>query len=118
MKPTIKELVVYVPSEDFEVSKRFYSELGFELTKGFGDTMDCRLGGAVFRLQNYYVKDWAHNFMIKFDVDDVQAWYEHVRKVLDENTYGNARMAEPEMVGDTKIMHVWEPCGVLLIFVE
>lgn len=60
---------------------------------GFGDTMDCRLGGAVFRLQNYYVKDWAENFMMKFDVDDVQAWYEHVKKVLDENTYGNARMA-------------------------
>jgi len=118
VKPTIKECVVYTPAQDFEVSKRFYAALGFDLTEGFGDTMDCRLGGAVFRLQNYYVKDWAENFMMKFDVDDVQAWYEHVKKVLDENTYGNARMAEPEMAGDTKIMHGWDPCGVLLIFVE
>ena len=118
MKPTIKELVVYTPARDFEVSKRFYSALGFVLTEGFGDTMDCRLGGAVFRLQNYFVKDWAENFMMKFDVDDVQAWYPHVKKVLDDDTYGNARAAEPEMVGDTKIMHVWDPCGVLLIFIE
>ncbi|HKX83410.1 MAG TPA: hypothetical protein VJL58_04245 [Pyrinomonadaceae bacterium] len=118
MKPSIRELVVYVPAKDFEVSKRFYTALGFELTEGFGDTMDCRLGTAVFRLQNYYVQDWANNFMIKLDVDDVDDWYRHVTNVLDKETYGSARMAEPEMVDDAKIMHVWDPCGVLLIFVQ
>lgn len=118
MAPSIKELVVYVPAQDFEVSKAFYSALGFELTEGFGDTMDCRLGSAIFRLQNYYVKDWASNFMMKFDVDNVDAWYSHVKSVLDQETYAHARVAEPEMVGETKIMHVWDPCGVLLIFIK
>ena len=118
MSPTIRELVVYTPAKDFELSKRFYSALGFQLTEGFGDTMDCRLGGAVFRLQNYYVKDWANNFMIKLDVDDVEEWHQHVRNVFAENKYGDARMAEPEMVGDTKILHVVDPSGVLLIFVQ
>jgi hypothetical protein len=118
MQPTIKELVVYVPARDFEISKAFYRALGFTLTEGWGDTVDCRLGKAVFRLQNYYVKDWANNFMMKFDVEDVDVWYEHASRVLAENTYGHARIAEPEMVGDTKIMHVWDPCGVLLIFVQ
>lgn len=118
MKPTINELVVYVPAKEFDVSKRFYTALGFELTEGFGGTMDCRLGGAVFRLQNYYVEDWANNFMIKLDVDDVDAWYEHVKGVLDREKYGSARMTEIEMVGDTKILHVVDPCGVLLIFVQ
>lgn len=118
MKPTINELVVYVPAKDFEVSKRFYTALGFELTEGFGGTMDCRLGPAVFRLQNYYVADWANNFMIKLDVDDVNVWYEHVKAVFDNEKYGSARMAEPEMVGDTKILHVVDPSGVLLIFIQ
>lgn len=118
MELPINELVVYVPAEDFEVSKAFYTALGFTLTEGWGDTMDCRLGNAVFRLQNYYVKDWAHNFMMKFDVDDVDAWHAHVRRVLGETTYDNARVAAPEMVGDTRIMHVWDPCGVLLIFIQ
>lgn len=116
MDPSIKKLVVYVPAQDFEVSKAFYSALGFELTEGFGDTTDCRLGGAVFRLQNYYVKDWANNFMIKLDVDDVDAWYAHIKRVLDQGHYGSARMAKPEMVGDTKVLHVVDPSGVLLIF--
>ena len=118
MRPTIKELVVYTPAKDFAVSKRFYAALGFELADGWGDTMDCRLGGAVFRLQNYYVKDWAENFMMKFDVGDVQAWHELAKTVIDEGNYSSARYDEPEMLGDTKICHVWDPCGVLLIFIQ
>lgn len=118
MTPTIKELIVYTPAEDFGQSKRFYAALGFTLTEGWGDTMDCRLGGAVFRLQNYYFKDWAENFMMKFDVDDVQVWYEHAKKVIDEGNFGNARHGELQTVGDTKIFHVWDPSGVLLIFIQ
>lgn len=115
---TIQQLVVYTPSMEFDVSKSFYKALGFELTEGWGDTVDCRLGGATFRLQNYYVKDWANNFMMKFDVEDVDEWFEHTKKVIDSKTYGHARYDKPEMVGDTKIFHVWDPCGVLLIFVQ
>lgn len=118
MKPTIRQLVVYTPAENFEVSNAFYKALGFTLTEGWGDTMDCRLGGAVFRLQNYYVKDWANNFMMKFDVESVDAWYVHAKNVIDSGDYGHARYDKPEMIGDTKVFHVWDPCGVLLIFIQ
>ncbi len=80
--------------------------------------MDCRLGGTVFRLQNYYVKDWAENFMMKFDVEDVDAWHAHAKSVIDAQTYGHARYDVPALIGDTKIFHVWDPCGVLLIFIQ
>ena len=118
MTPTIKESVVYVPAEDFELSGRFYTALGFTLTEGWGGTMDCRLGGAVFRLQNYYVKDWAENFMIKFEVEDVGVWYQHAKRVIGDGDFANARHDEPETIGDTKIFHIWDPCGVLLIFIQ
>ena len=118
MNPTIDELVVYVPAKDFRLSQDFYRALGFELTPGWGKTFDCRLGNVVFRLQDYYVKDWAENFMIKLAVKDVDAWHEHVKKVLAEKSYGDARSAEPEMVGDTRLLHVIDPSGVLLIFIQ
>lgn len=119
MTLTIRELVVYTPAEDFEQSKRFYSALGFTLTEGWGGTMDCELGGAKFRLQNYYVKDWAENFMMKFDVDDIEGWHEHAKKTIDEGDFGNARYDRSiELIGDTKIFHIWDPCGVLLIFIQ
>ncbi len=115
--PTISELVVYVPSEDFELSKRFYSALGFTLVEGWGDTMDCSLGGAKFRLQNYYNRDWAENFMMKFDVPDVQEWFDFAKPIIEEGGFAHARIAPPEMAGDTPLMHIWDPCGVLLIFI-
>jgi len=118
MAPTIKELVTYVPTKDFEVSKRFYAALGFELTEGWGGTVDCRLGGAVFRLQDYYIKDWAENFMMKFDVDDISEWHEHAKQVIAGDDFGNSRYDTPETIGDTKIFHIWDPCGVLLIFIQ
>ncbi|MEO7659398.1 MAG: glyoxalase [Pyrinomonadaceae bacterium] len=117
MGPTITESLVYTPALDFEASKGFYADLGFEMTKGFGDTMDCRLGGAAFRLQNYYVKDWADNFMMKFDVDDVSGWFEHAKTVVESGKYANVRISEIEMVGGSEIFHVWDPSGVLLVFV-
>ena len=117
MNPSIIDLLIYVPAKDFEMSKLFYAALGFEMTEGWGGTLDCRLGGASFRLQNYYVRDWADNFMMRFGVEDVHAWYEHAKKVVAEGDFGNARVSEPEMAGDTPILHVHDPSGVLLIFV-
>lgn len=119
MDPTINELKVYVPAEDFEESKAFYRELGFELTEAWGGNFDCRLGMAIFRLQNYFVKDWAENLMLQFEVDDARAWYEHVKPIIDSGRYKNARVGPPEQYGDdTTIVHVHDPCGVLLIFIQ
>lgn len=113
------ELKTYVPAKDFAISKQFYKALGFELTEAWGGNVDCRLGPTVFRLQNYYVKDWANNFMLQFDVDDARAWYDHVKPIIDSGEFGHARVAEPEIVGDdTVITHVWDPTGVLLIFIQ
>ena len=117
MNLSINNLKVYTPAKDFAQSKRFYAALGFELTEAWGGSIDCKLGHAEFRLQNYYAKEWAENFMMQFWVDDVQAWYEHIKVVVASDDF-NARVAEPEMVGDTMICHVWDPSGVLLIFIN
>lgn len=114
----VNDLKVYVPSQDFEESKLFYRDLGFELTEVWGGNFDCRLGPAQFRLQNYYVKDWANNFMMQFGVDDARAWYEHVKKIVESGRFKNARVSEPEELGDVTITHVWDPAGVLLIFIQ
>lgn len=116
--PAVIDMKVYTPAMDFEKSVGFYRALGFEMTEGWGGTMDCRLGGAVFRLQNYYVKDWANNFMMLFGVEDAAAWYDHAKAVIDAGDYGAARVAKPEIVDGSTLTHVWDPSGVLLIFIS
>lgn len=117
MTLTINEMTVYVPGKDFEEAKRFYAAMGFDMVEGWNGNFDCILGAAKFRLQNYYVEGWANNFMMQFWVDDVEAWYERANRVIAEGRF-DARTKAPEMIGDTKVCHVIDPSGVLLIFLN
>lgn len=117
MTPTIRDLKAYVPAKDFELSKRFYNALGFSMTEGWGGTADFELAGWRFRLQNYYVADWANNFMIVMRVDDVDAWHRLATEVAADAAFSAVRVAPIEQVGDARVLHVVDPSGVLLIFV-
>ena len=107
MNLTIRSMNVYVPAEDFQLSKRFYAELGFEMTEAWGGNVDCRLGNSLFRLQNYFVKGWAENFMLQFVVEDARAWYDHVKPIIDSGRFPNARNLR---AGDGRGGHDNYPC--------
>ena len=114
---TINQLKIYTPAKDFVESKRFYKALGFELTEAWGGSVDCKLGNAEFRLQNYYAKEWAENFMMQFWVDDINEWYEHAKSVIETGEF-EARVKGTETVDGSALFHVWDPSGILLIFIQ
>jgi predicted lactoylglutathione lyase len=118
MALSIKNFKVYMPAKDFALSKRFYTALGFNLSEGWGGTADFELNGNWFRLQDYYVKDWAENFMVVIGVDDAEAWHQHVRKVVESGEFDNVRIKPPETVDRFLVLHVTDPSGVLLVFVQ
>ena len=118
MSLSINNFKVYMPAKDFELSKRFYNALGFKLSPGWGGTADFELNGYWFRLQNYYVKDWAENFMVVINVDDAHAWYQHVQQIERSGEFTNLRIKPPEIVDDSVVLHVIDPSGVLLVFVQ
>jgi hypothetical protein len=115
---SIKDFKVYMPAKDFELSKRFYTALGFKMSPGWGGTADFELNGCRFRLQDYYVEQWASNFMVVIGVDDAQAWYEHARAIVESGEFAGARVKAPEAVDSSTVFHVWDPSGVLLVFVQ
>jgi hypothetical protein len=117
MSPSITSFKVYMPAKDFELSKRFYTALGFSMSEGWGGTADFELNGNRFRLQDYYVADWANNFMVTIGVDDIQAWHRHVQGIADSGEFA-IRIKPPEPVDDWTVFHVWDPSGVLLVFVQ
>ncbi|MCL4257263.1 MAG: hypothetical protein KJZ53_01895 [Anaerolineales bacterium] len=120
MAPGIKSLKAYVPAKDLELSKRFYTALGFTMTPGWGGTADFELNGFEFRLQDHYVKDWAENFMFVIEVEDVQAWYQLAQELQAQPEFRKAmRITPPQIVdGRFNVLHVVDPAGVLLIFVQ
>lgn len=118
MSLSIKDLKVYMPAKDFEQSKRFYTALGFNMSEGWGGTADFELNGNRFRLQDHYVKDWANNFMVVLGVDDVEAWHQQAKRIAESGEFDGVRIEPPEAVGDSLVLHVVDPSGVLLVFVQ
>jgi catechol 2,3-dioxygenase-like lactoylglutathione lyase family enzyme len=118
MTRTINDFKVYMPAKDFEKSNRFYRALGFEMSEGWGGTADFQLNGGSFRLQDYYVKDWAENFMVKIGVDDVEAWHQLAKQIADSGEFDNITVKPPETVDGFRVLHVVDSSGVLLVFVQ
>lgn len=118
MPLSVINLKPYVPAKDFELSKRFYSALGFSHSEGWRGTADFSLNGHAFRLQNYYVKDWADNFMFVLDIEDVEAWHRKALELLNSKAFPGMRVKAPELIDGSLVLHVWDPTGVLLVFVQ
>ncbi len=115
---SIRDFKVYTPAKNFELSKRFYTALGFNMSPGWGGSADFELSGHRFRLQDYYVKEWAENFMVVIGVEDVEAWHERARQIAESGAFEGVRFKPPEAVDDSLVLHVWDPSGVLLVFVQ
>jgi catechol 2,3-dioxygenase-like lactoylglutathione lyase family enzyme len=103
----------FVPTKDFDSSKRFYEALGFEkVLDGEVAIFNAAAGG--FILQRYYQKDWAENFMMQLMVDDLDAWWAHI-EVLDlPSKFGVQPPKAPAMQPwGLRTAYVYDPCGVL-----
>lgn len=103
----------FVPTKDFNLSRRFYEALGFE--KVFdGEVAIFSTGSGGFILQRYYQKDWAENSMIQLVVDDLDAWWKHVDALELEKTFGVQAPKAPVMQPwGIRVAYVYDPCGVL-----
>lgn len=114
--PAVREMKVFVPARDWEVSLAFYKAMGCtENWRHESGLAELQWGTTKFLLQNYYHKDWAENFMMQVMVDDAAAWYDHVKELADSGAFGGIRVNPPkaEPWGQT-ITYVWDPSGVLL----
>ena len=116
----VEDVRAFVPALDFAMSKAFYEAIGWTTVWTDGDGLALmELGGHRFMLQNFYVKDWAENFMLTVVVADAAAWHGRVSAALSTGAYGIARVAEPKVEDwGATVTYVWDPSGVLLHFTQ
>jgi uncharacterized glyoxalase superfamily protein PhnB len=117
---SVDDVRPFVPAQDFALSKSFYEGLGWTTLWTDDDGLALmELGDSRIMLQDYYVKDWAENFMLTVSVADAGAWYERIAAAVADGAFGDARVAEPkhEDWGAT-VTYVWDPSGVLLHFTQ
>jgi len=74
----VVETKAFVPSKDFELSKQFYQDMGFNLKSEGGGVAYFALGKTSFLLQNFYQQEFAENLMMHLLVEDANAWFENL----------------------------------------
>ena len=71
-----KSIRAFIGAQNFEESRRFYKEIGFEESTISNNMSYIRVTDKLgFYLQNAYVKDWIDNSMIFLEVDDVNRYW-------------------------------------------
>ena len=106
-----------VPAKDFDTSRKFYIELGFQPRSLADRLVEMQLGLFSFILQDYYVREWADNFVVHVTVSDVGAWWNHIVSLDLPARYG-VKIQAPESQGWATVAGVTDPCGVLWRFAE
>jgi uncharacterized glyoxalase superfamily protein PhnB len=103
----------FLPSRDFDVSKRFYKTLGFQILLD-SEVAIFEMGSGGFILQRYYHKDWAENCMMQLMVDDLDGWWSHISKLDLPGQFGVPPPRAPAMQPwGLRVAFLTDPCGVL-----
>jgi uncharacterized glyoxalase superfamily protein PhnB len=65
-------------------------------------------------LQNYYVKEWANNFVMHMFVDDLDAWWEHLSSLNVASRYDVRSPRAPKLQSwGLNVAFMFDPAGVL-----
>ena len=105
----IVALRTFVPAEDFQTSKQFYIDLGFEVAP-LGDKLaNVSIGRFAFLLSDYFVQDWADNFMMHMLVTNLDQWWASISRLALESRYKVRAPRRPKL----EPWGLLDPAGVL-----
>ncbi|WP_449437742.1 VOC family protein [Pedobacter steynii] len=108
----------FIGAKDFELSRSFYKDLGFEETVITPDMSVFKTGGIAFYLQNAYVKDWVDNTMIFLEVEDVDRYWQELLALDLTVKYKNAKLVPVRVDYWGKECFLHDPSGILWHFGE
>ena len=108
------EAKAFVPARDFDLSKRFYQDLGFTLARSSGDVALFCHDRSAFLLQNFFVEAFVDNFKMHLLVLRVDDWWSELQRLRIVERYG-LRTAEPpaDRPWGVRDFVLFDPSGVM-----
>lgn len=113
-----QSLEPFVPSgSNFEGSKQFFVELGFNINWEAGGYIGFEKDGCRFILQQYENKDFAENLMISVKIDNAEEFWRSVTEKKLPERFG-IRISAPKQQPYGKEVNIIDIAGVCWHFVE
>jgi uncharacterized glyoxalase superfamily protein PhnB len=110
---TAIEIKAFVPARNFDLSRQFYQDLGFELAWDEDGLAYFHHGNCAFLLQDFYVKEHADNFMMHLLVEDVDAWWQNFQARGIVAKYGTRAEPPQDQPWGLRDFVIVDPTGVL-----
>ena len=118
MEHKARSIRPFIGSKDFELSRKFYRDLGFQETILFNNMSVFKTGELGFYLQDAYVQDWIDNTMIFLEVEDVDRHWNDLLALDLPAKYENVKLTPVRQYDWGKECFLHDPCGILWHFGE
>jgi catechol 2,3-dioxygenase-like lactoylglutathione lyase family enzyme len=106
----------FIGAKDYELSRRFYCDLGFEEKVLFPGMCLFQTGRLAFYLQDAYVKDWIENSMIFLEVDDVGRYWKELLALDLTSKYEGVKLTPIKNNDWGRECFLHDPSGILWHF--
>ena len=118
MEHRSKSIRPFIGAKDFQLSKDFYSDLGFQEVVLTPTMSLFKTGQQGFYLQDAYVKDWIDNSMVFLEVDNVSQFWEELLALDLTAKYPTVRLTPIKVNHWGKECFLHDPSGILWHFGE
>ena len=110
----VLNVLAFVPAKNYELSRRFYADLGFTEIWGGPDACGFEREGCGFILQNFHVQAHSENFMMSLNVEDADSWWQFIQDAGLREKYGLGMVKPPAMQPwGLRVLYLSDPSGVL-----
>jgi catechol 2,3-dioxygenase-like lactoylglutathione lyase family enzyme len=119
MKHNAKSIRAFIGAINFEESRSFYRDLGFQESVISKDMSYFKVFETLgFYLQKAYVKDWVDNTMIFLEVDNVERYWNELQNLGLHEKYKNVRLTPIKENDWGRECFLHDPSGILWHFGE
>ncbi len=118
MEHKAKSIRPFIGARNFELSRKFYRDLGFREIILFPNMSLFTTGELGFYLQDAWVKDWIDNSMIFLEVEDVERHWQELTALDLPGKYEGVRIIPIRKEDWGKEYFLHDPSGILWHFGE
>ena len=116
MKISGNSIRAFMGSKDYKVSRRFYTDLGFEEIVTSERMSYFHIGAFGLYLQDAYVKDWVDNTMIFFEVVDLEGTLKYIQNLKLTEKYERVKLSKIVCNDWGNEFFLHDPSGILWHF--
>lgn len=116
MEQKARSIRPFIGAKDYELSRRFYQDLGFQESILSHDMSLFKTDQIAFYLQKAYVRDWIDNTMVFVEVEDVDRYWKELSALDLPTKYQGVRLTpiRDDDWGRECFLH--DPSGILWHF--